>query len=57
MNKFRITEYTLTFQVDGGRTVKVPVRAGSRAEAKAIAVDHLTASNPGRHVRYIRKGR
>lgn len=57
MNKFRISEYTLTFVVDGGKTVKVPVRAGSRAEAKVIATDHLTASNPGRSVRYVRKGR
>jgi prefoldin subunit 5 len=57
MNKFRTSEYTLTFLVDGGKTVKVPVRAGSRAEAKALAVDHLTASNPGRRVEYIRKGR
>lgn len=57
MNRFKIREYTLTFTVDGGKTVRVPVRAGSRAEARCIAVDHLTASNPGRRVRYVAKGR
>lgn len=57
MKHFRTSEYTLTFIVDGSKTVRVPVRAGSRAEAKALATDHLTASNPGRRVRYVaRKG-
>lgn len=59
MRQFRTSEYTLTFIVDGNRTVKVPVRAGSRSEAKALAVDSLCASNPSRTVRYVpaRRGR
>lgn len=59
MNQFRIREYTLTFIVDGGRLVKVPVRAGTRGEAKVLATDSLCASDPGRRVRYVpaRKGR
>lgn len=53
MRQFRVSEYTLTFILDGRKTVKVPVRAASRSEAKALAVDSLCASNPGRTVRYV----
>lgn len=53
MNRFQVRQYTLTFSVDGGKIVKVPVRAGSRGEAKALAVDSLCASDPGRRVRYV----
>ena len=55
MNRFQIREYTLTFIVDGNRTVRVPVRAGSRGEAKALATDSLCASDPRRRVRYVAK--
>lgn len=59
MRSFRLQEYTLTFIVDGRKTVKIPVRAGSRSEARGLAVDHLASSNPGRHIRYVpaRRGR
>lgn len=59
MDRFKTRDYTLTFIVDGNRSVKVPVRAGSRGEAKALAVDSLCANNPGRRVRYVpaRRGR
>lgn len=55
MNRFQIREYTLTFIVDGNRTVKIPVRAGSRGEAKVLATDSLCASDPRRRVRYVTK--
>ena len=53
MNRFQIRDYTLTFVIDGNRTVKVPVRAGSRGEARCLATDGLRASDPGRNVRYV----
>lgn len=53
MQRFKVRNYTLTFIVDGGRTVRVPVRAGSRGEAKVYAMESLRASNPARRVRYV----
>lgn len=55
MNRSQTREYNLTFVVDGNRKVRIPVRAGSRGEAKALATDSLCASDPRRRVRYVAK--